>query len=291
MSKFFSTSFNASKALANVVSHLVRKFPSFVFIFIVFLLNIALWMSKSNQTALIAYSLGIAFFSVIIFGKTGNFGESALSLILGLLAVFTIEWNNSNSALFALILFPTLFVYFMIDSIKLASKNETILTQAAILIDPNRSKAIGKELQEIAEPPTKYQQINVIERSEIVRFLVFQRFDLEAIRQYLEYIEVLKVVYQLDLDTANRLFIAIYHIIKNTEKRDVFDIDLDKIVHFVSNTPIPPHDYANVLIEGRTMFIKKGFTISEINNHLKKHVDLGYRIEDFTKELNNNYGV
>lgn len=277
----FNSLFNLFKAFKNLISYLFKNYPVLLYLFVICILNFCVIVVTTETRALVLYSLGIAIFSIVIYAKTGKFGESALSLFFGLISVFTLEWKYEKAALFAQILFPSLFIYFIIDSIKLSGKSEEILTQAAIFIDYKRVQEIYKELDNIAKSPTESRQLGVIERSEIVRFLAFHKIPTKDMRSVIEIVEFIKTTYLIDLDLAISTYWSLFNIVKKVENRSILNRDLYEILNVIATVPISPKEYADCIIRNRTEFIKNNYTVQKINESISDHISKGFRPEDF----------
>ncbi|MCT8335878.1 hypothetical protein NUH30_19480 [Leptospira sp. 85282-16] len=278
--KIFKSIYELNKSLINLLSFLFRKYPSFLYLFVISLVYFSLLAVSTKQSALLIFSIWVAFFSLLVYIKTKKFSETTFSFFLGLTTVFALDWNEEKATLFAKILFPTLFLYFLIDSLRIAGKNEAILTQAAIFKDLKNSNEVYKELVKIADEPTQFRQINVIERSEIVRFLVFRKFTMENLRTGIEIVEVIKSLYHINLNKSLCYFWAIYNIIKATENRNMTTEDINDTLFLITNIPLSPAEYTDFIITNRSKIIKSEIKILEINEKIANHISFGFDIND-----------
>ncbi|UML74644.1 hypothetical protein FH583_01525 (plasmid) [Leptospira interrogans] len=279
--RILNSSAEVNKSFFNLITYLFRKFPAIAYLFAISAVYFSLIAITSESGALVIYSLWAAIFSILVYIKTGKFSETTFTFFLGLVTVFALDWKEEKSSLFAKILFPTLFLYFLIDSLRFSGKNETILRQAAIFIDHKRVDELYKKLDSIVDHSTPFHQLLPLERSEIVRFLVFHKFNFEDMPRAIEIVEILKTTYMISLEKSIDHYWAIYNIVKSVDYSNITDYDLEEIIGIVVTIPISPENYANCIISNRTRAIQKNLSIRELNRLIIEHVEKGYDIKDF----------
>jgi hypothetical protein len=87
----------ALKALKNVLNAAYQLAPAVVVIGLILAAIVAyvsLFFIEVLQGLII---ISIIFISVLVYYKSNNYGEAALSLVVGLLAAFTVDWTWNKS--------------------------------------------------------------------------------------------------------------------------------------------------------------------------------------------------
>ncbi|EKO85696.1 hypothetical protein [Leptospira interrogans] len=120
--RILNSSAEVNKSFFNLITYLFRKFPAIAYLFAISAVYFSLIAITSESGALVIYSLWAAIFSILVYIKTGKFSETTFTFFLGLVTVFALDWKEEKSSLFAKILFPTLFLYFVIGFIKVFRK-------------------------------------------------------------------------------------------------------------------------------------------------------------------------
>jgi hypothetical protein len=101
-----------------------------------------------------AAALLVLLISITVYGKTNSYGEAALSLIGGLLTVFSVNWTPAYFWIFTGVLVGFSLSALLISSIKLAANVEDIYIHAAVSLSDDSDEverlktlleAIGKK--------------------------------------------------------------------------------------------------------------------------------------------------
>lgn len=121
----------ALSALKVVTQTLFKKMPV-LFLVVVYLVDLGIrgYLAAGFSTT---YLLGmlILTLSIGIYVSTRSFSETTLSFVLGMLTIYSIDWKKENISLFIILYLAYIVVTFCISSVRLAAKQESILTQAA----------------------------------------------------------------------------------------------------------------------------------------------------------------
>ncbi|EMN29402.1 hypothetical protein LEP1GSC083_0136 [Leptospira interrogans serovar Pyrogenes str. L0374] len=177
--------------------------------------------------------------------------------------------------------FPDALFIFSNRFIKVFRKERNYFKTGSYFIDHKRVDELYKKLDSIVDHSTPFHQLLPLERSEIVRFLVFHKFNFEDMPRAIEIVEILKTTYMISLEKSIDHYWAIYNIVKSVDHSNITDYDLEEIIGIVVTIPISPENYANCIISNRTRAIQKNLSIRELNRLIIEHVEKGYDIKDF----------
>lgn len=123
--------FEAFRALKNLVQVLFKKMPV-LFLVLIYLVDLGIrsYLSEGFSTT---YLLGllILLISIGIYVSTKSFSETTLSFVLGVLTIYSIDWEKANITLFVILYLAYIVIVFYVSVIRLAAKQEVILSQAA----------------------------------------------------------------------------------------------------------------------------------------------------------------
>ena len=130
--------FEAFRALKNLVQVLFKKMPV-LFLVLIYLVDLGIrsYLSEGFSTT---YLLGllILLISIGIYVSTKSFSETTLSFVLGVLTIYSIDWEKANITLFVILYLAYIVIVFYVSVIRLAAKQEAILSQAACKFDTDR---------------------------------------------------------------------------------------------------------------------------------------------------------
>ncbi len=204
------------KALSNLTKDLLRKMPVLFWGFIWGLFWLITEFFQTTQHKHFILCLLILIVSIGIYVKNKSISETMLTFMLGILTVFTIDWEKADFVLFIVFYLVFSLLIFVIGSISLASRKETILIQAANSLSNNFNyDEVYKQLNEVFDKSTSNNQLGPIERAEVIRYLSFRKVSIDQIGEALESIEIIKTVYQIDLSKACEFFYALYMLSSN----------------------------------------------------------------------------
>jgi len=182
-----------------------------LFLVIIYIVDLGIGSYLSAGFSTI-YLLGILILliSIGIYVSTNSFAETTLSFILGILTIYSIDWEKANFTLFILLYLAYIIVVFYISAIRLAAKQESILIQAACKLDMDDYKAVYKRIKDISQKSTKYQQLSIIDKSEVVRYLAFRQVIVGEYEEAMNLVELIKGVCQIDLIPCCEIYYGFY---------------------------------------------------------------------------------
>lgn len=124
--------FEAFRALKNLVQVLFKKMPV-LFLVLIYLVDLGIrsYLSEGFSTT---YLLGllILLISIGIYVSTKSFSETTLSFVLGVLTIYSIDWEKANITLFVILYLAYIVIVFYVSVIRLAAKQEVILSPSCL---------------------------------------------------------------------------------------------------------------------------------------------------------------
>lgn len=277
------------KAFANVLGRLLRQHPLIFLTFMAIITFGLLMFTKSEQRMTFGLCVLISFVSILIYTRNNNYAETLLSFMLGVLTIFTITWDNYTSKLFIGFYVSVNIIIFFLTSIKLAMKVETELTAAASYINLNNFKPTYKELRRISKIDTKYNILGGLERAETIKYLAYMKVPLTEIAESIKNIELIKVIYQLELKSSCDFFKTLYYIKQRSNSFFSITNLLDLIV--AKRLPLTPEEFLTILNQTKKEIIQNSFSISNYLDIIDESVIDGEDIDGIVNNLKNKMAV
>lgn len=259
-----------SMAFKNVLGMLIHQFPLLVFIIISLLWTVFYYFSKTPTKMTFALSFLVTLVSIIIYANTKKYGETLLTFMLGLLTVFSANWDTYKSILFFSFYLGFHAIVFIISSISLAAKVESELTSAANFLDLKNSKNTYKELQGVSKINTKYNALGGQERAEAIKFLAFMKVPVMEMSEAIKNIEYIKLIYQTDLIKSLEFFRSLYYI----KERSSFKVNVTNFLDIIVNKgmPVTPDEFFYIFSRTKGIIIQGRLDIVTYLDELQKLV-------------------
>lgn len=202
--------YEALGALKSVVQALFKRMPA-LFLVIIYLLDLGI---RSYLSAGLSktYLLGLLILAISIglYVSTKSFAETTLSFILGILTIYSIDWEKADFTLFILLYLAYIILAFYISVIRLSAKQESILTQAACKLDMDDYNNVYKRIKDISQKSTRFGQLSIIEKSEVIRYLSFRQVIIGEFEEAINIVEIIKGVCQLDIIPCCEIYYGLY---------------------------------------------------------------------------------
>lgn len=278
------------RAFNNLLSHLVRSYPLFFFISL-FIVGLTVYYLFGTEGRIVVFlSILITLVSLILYMYNDNYTEAFLTFFLGILTVFTIEWDSEKTITFIISYF-ILNVFMLIGgSIKLNSQIETILMNSARYYDESDIKGVYKKLRKVVDRPTAFRQIRIIEKCEIVNFLSFLKVPISSLPKAIDRIERFKTLTRADLSTSLKLFKLIFLTVKVTSKNDD---EIDTYVRFHINSflelPLTPDQMIYLFTETKTLFLQRKIELNDYYSFLRLSFLRGVSEHEVISQLRSRY--
>lgn len=248
-------------ALVNLMGTMFRQHPIIFLTFIGIIGYATFWFTTSSNKMTFFLCILISLVSIVLYSKTNNYAETLMSFMIGVLTIFTINWDSINSKIFIAFYIGINIFLFFISSIKVATKVETELTIASSFIDNLNFKATYQRLDAICKIPTTYNLISNLDKAEIIKYLSYMKLPIENMKEAINNIETIKVVLRLTLEESCNFFRAIYFIQIRALTSFTVTNFLDIIM--AKRLPITPNELMNIVDQTKKILISKKINILE----------------------------
>ena len=282
--------FAALSALKVVTQTLFKKMPVLFFV-IVYLVDLGIrgYLSAGLSTT---YLLGmlILILSIGIYVSTRSFSETTLSFVLGMLTIYSIDWEKENISLFIILYLAYIVVTFCISSIRLAAKQESILTQAACKLDISNYKAVYNRLKIISEKSTKYSQLSILGKSEIIRYLAFRQVNIDEYEDAINIIELIKSVCQAEITSCCEIYYGFYTYCRN-QSPTVSGIakKVERMFDKVTTLTISYSEFFEIFAQTKRILVGEKLTFDKYLLEISLMSLKGYSSTDISEIMRENY--
>lgn len=240
----------------------------------------------SPQLAIGLTVLLISFISLIVYATTKDYGQAAISLVVGLLTVFTVQWTPTLTTLFfGAWIFFTLGAL-ILGSLNIAAQTEAIYMNAAgsLSNDPKEIQKIYGQLREVGDRSTTFGTLSPVERAEAIRLLTFRRIQIDFLRTALTVIDTLKAATRLDAK-AITLFVAdIFKILELTPSSQHGEI-IQQTLSALRETPVPPEEFLSAFQLSRRLILAKSVPPERFLTELRRNLDIGVPADEMFEVL------
>lgn len=280
--------FESLRALKNVIYTLFKSMPVlFLVLIYLFDLGIRSYLSAGLSKT---YLLGllILVISVGIYMSTRSYAETTLSFILGILTIYSIDWEKANFTLFIILYIAYIILTFYISTIHLAAKQENILIQAACKLDIDNYKEVYNRIKEISQKSTKHSQLSIIEKSEVIRYLAFRQVIIGEYEEAINMVELIRSVCQIDLIPCCEMYYGLYTYCynKNSTLQNV-SISVEKMFDKVTTLTISYIEFFQIFSNTKRILIEDKLSYDEYILEISKLALKGYSSSDIVDELKN----
>ena len=276
----------ALSALKVVTQTLFKKMPV-LFLVVVYLVDLGIrgYLAAGFSTT---YLLGmlILTLSIGIYVSTRSFSETTLSFVLGMLTIYSIDWKKENISLFIILYLAYIVVTFCISSVRLAAKQESILTQAACKLDISNYKAVYNRLKVISEKSTKYSQLSILGKSEIIRYLAFRQVNIDEYEDAINIIELIKSVCQAEITPCCEIYYGFYTYCRNQSPTSS---GIAKKVERITTLTISYSEFFDIFAHTKRIFVEEKLTFVKYLLEISLMSLKGYSSTDISEIMRENY--
>lgn len=253
--------YNTARVFLSLLKTMYKNMPLLMIVFTSLIIYLATKLSSNTTTMVGILSAVIIISSICIYVKSNNYGEAVLALSAGLFTVYTVEWTPLLFMGFIIVWILFTVIVFFISSVRIASRIESILLDAAISL-PSREKT-DKEMMkklEVISNSVKNSMLMPDERAEILRLLCFRKIEIDKMQTALNWVNlyygITKIPY---MDLAS--FVS--EVIKNTTLYT--DITIDNVFDYIyvgmRETPVSPLEYIDIFKKTRHILASTKSTI------------------------------
>ncbi|MDD2299677.1 MAG: hypothetical protein PHS04_00935 [Tissierellia bacterium] len=280
----------ALNSLASVTQTLFLKMPV-LFLVIIYLIDLGIrgYLSAGFSVTTLLGIL-ILFISIGLYINTKSFAETTLSFILGVLTIYAIDWESANITLFVILYLSYVILAFFISSIRLAAKQESILVQAACKLDIDDYDSVYKRIKEISQKSTKHNQLSIIEKSEIIRYLAFRQVIIGEYDEAINIIELIKGVTQIDLIQCCEIYYSFYTYIYNRRPSPPnISREIEKMFDKVTTLTIAYNEFFDIFSNTKRILVEDKIKYDKYLTEIRLYALKGYSSADITEILKSEY--
>ena len=282
--------FEAVTALKAVTQTLFKKMPG-LFLAVVYLIDLGIrsYLSAGWSTT---YLLGvlILIISIGIYVSSKSLSETTLSFVLGVLTIYSIDWKKANITLFVILYLAYIVVTFYISAIRLTVKQESILIQAACKLDIGTYKEVYKRLKNISEKPTKYGQLSILDKCEIVRYLAFRQVIIGEYEEAINMIELIKNVCQGEITPCCEIYYGFYTYCHNQIPTPPnISKEVEKMFDKVTTLAISYLEFFEIFAQTKRILVEKKLSFDKYLFEIGLLALQGYSSTDISEIMREKY--
>lgn len=267
------------EAFVIVCKSLIERNPGLLIIVFAIGINLAwLFFNFSNYFFVISISILVLFSSIILYSKDSN--GVTITFMVSLLTIFSIDWNENPGykVIFFALYTSYIVIVGLVSSVKIASKRESILIQASGYIEANK-----KELEELVNSSIG-ENLSIIEKSEIVRYLAIRGLSIEEIKEAIEEINLIKLAFQLDLDKSEKYYYTLYQIMKIKNVKYV-NKHIRRVLDMTFELPLEPNEVFELISTIKAKMIKSSDDPEIFLRKVKSLLREGNDLEEIKKMI------
>lgn len=282
--------FEAINALKSVTQDLFKKMPV-LFLVLIYLIDLGARAYLSEGWS-ITYLVGllILFISIGLYVSTKSFAETTLSFILGILTIYTIDWEKANFTLFMILYLAYVVVSFYISAIRLAAKQESILIQAASKLDMDDYKNVYKRIKGISQRSTKHNQLSIIDKCEVIRYLAFRQVIIGEYEEALNIVELIKGVCQINLNSCCEIYYGFFTYCYNRKPAPPnISREVEKMFDKVTTLTISYVEFFDIFSQTKRILVEDKLTYEKYLLEIRLFALQGYSSSDMIDLLRKKY--
>ncbi len=279
------------KILSNSIKALNNLIPLFVLIFGVLLLW-TIYLIIRNALAMMGITILVVMLtSIIIYAKSQNYGEAALSLVAGLLTAFSVEWTVGRFVAFVTAWSGFSLIVLMFSSVKIASEVEDIFRQASLNISMGTGhyRDIEEKLKKISDD-FGLNTLGPVEKAKVIRLFCYKKVPIERIEAALHAVGTLSIITKVDYETIS-LFVADLYKASDAKSGYEYERLLDKIYITIRETPVPPLEFIEAFNLSRRLLFENQMELLDYFEALRDGLALGIVAENIFEYIVSVSGV
>lgn len=282
--------YEALTALKDVTQTLFKKMPV-LFLVLIYLIDLGIrsYLSAGWSTTYILGGL-ILLISIGLYISTKSFAETTLSFILGILTIYSIDWETANFTLFIILYLAYIVIVFYISAIRLSAKQESILSQAACKLDIDNHKEVYKRIKEISQKPSRHNQLSILDKSEVIRYLSFRQVIIGEYEEAINVIELIKGVCQIELIPCCEIYYGFYSYCYNKRPTPPnISKEVEKMFDKVTTLTISYSDFFDVFLQTKRVLVEDKLSFDKYLLEIKLLALKGYSGLDISELLKSKY--
>lgn len=254
--------YKSLKSLMKSFNDVIRAFAqsnrNFVVIIILGIFYVIYQAAISDNSVIWVLATLNAFLCLINYAKTKNLTETLLTLMIGLFTIFTVSWTNTFILVFVISILVFTVFSFILSSVQIASKIESIITPAASYLQNGMEfKDKYRILYKEANSPTKNHQLGIVERASVVKELVLAKIPIEYFTSAKEIIEGFITVLGFNLEDSIEKYKLLNRIFLLQKDRYFNFNDIERLFSYILSSSLTPSEYFEVLESVKKKLLEK----------------------------------
>lgn len=221
--------------------------------------------------------------SIIIYATSRNYGESAVALAAGLLALFSVTWDTGKTIGFFVAWISFSLFALLISSINLASEDEEIFLDAALSLSTADTKKVEKELRSISAK-AKTKKLGPIERAEVIRLFAYRKLPIEAMQYALQAVETMTIITKADHNLVAVFVVDIYKMFGSVPGPRYQQL-LDRVYNVMRESPVSPSEFIIAYNKSRHIALSGNLSPENYFLHLREALEKGISPADVHEYL------
>lgn len=220
---------------------LIDKHPiSLFFLFIIGVSLAWLFFIFPSMVFIISVSILIVFSSILMYSKDSS--GVTITFMVSLLTIFAIDWDShpGYKVIFFMVYISYVVIISLLSSIKIRRRQDLILQQASAYVSVSK-----EELKEMIDESTE-ENLDVIEKSEILRFLAVRHLTVEEIQEAFPEINRIKMIFEISSEQSSKYYYTLFQIMK-IKKVENINHEIEKILDMTFEIPLEPEEIIHLM--------------------------------------------
>ena len=181
-------------------------------------------------------------------------------------------------------------VVFYISAIRLAAKQENILIQAACKLDMSDYKNVYKRLKGISQKSTKHNQLSILDKSEVIRYLAFRQVIIGEYEEAINLIELIKSVCQAEIIPCCEIYYGFYTYCNNKKPTPPnISKEVERMFDKVTTLTISYLEFFEVFSETKRILVEEKLNFDKYLLEIKLMALEGYSGSDISEIMREKY--
>ena len=166
----------------------------------------------------------------------------------------------------------------------------SILTQAACKLDIGNYKDVYKRLKTISQKSTKYGQLSILDKSEIIRYLAFRQVIIGEYEEAINMIELIKNVCQAEITPCCEIYYGFYTYCHNqTPTPPNISKEVERMFDKVTTLTISYIEFFEIFAQTKRILVEKALSFDKYLLEIKLLALQGYSNADISAIMREKY--